>query len=37
MYANAKMIPLKLFQESGEGGEREQWSGAFKYNIFDTL
>jgi hypothetical protein len=32
-----KLYLLKLFQESGEGDEREQWSGELKYDIFETL
>jgi hypothetical protein len=34
VYVNAEVIPLKLFQEFGEGNEGEQWRG---YDIFDTL
>jgi hypothetical protein len=38
MYVNAKMIPLKLFQESVAGGTKESSGGGeFKYDIFDTL
>jgi hypothetical protein len=37
MYVNAKMILLKLFQKSGEGGMKESSGGVeFNYDIFDT-
>jgi hypothetical protein len=32
-----KWYLLKLFQESGEGDEREKWRGEFQYDIFYTL
>jgi hypothetical protein len=37
MYANAQIIPLKLFQEWGMESKEIGERGKYKYDIFDTL
>jgi hypothetical protein len=37
MYVNAKMIPVETVPGIGGEDGGKQWTGEFKYDIFDTL